>query len=379
MHITKIDVFPLEYQEPNDDNATRYVVLVRATASDGTEGWGECISQFREATFATAAMLDNGLAQLVIGRDPMDIEAIWEALRAQVWWYGNAGGIAAFAISAIDMALWDLKGKILGLPLHQLLGGKQREKLPACASTHPKASEIDAMAAELAEHIANGYKLVKVGFGKKGHANLGVEAARDIAFVKAVRQAIGPDAGFIVDIGAKMRWNVPYAVRMAQAFYEQNITWLEDPFHPNNHAAYKQLRQAVPGLMIGFGERYWNLDDYQRLLEDGVCDVILVDPGRTEGITGMQAITRLAARYNVGMDPHCWSSAIITAASIHISLCATNATILEMKPFENPMQHELVSNPISHVDGYIYAPEGPGLGVNVLESVIQKYNMKNKA
>ena len=321
-------------------------------------------------------MIDNGLAGIVSGRDRIDIETIWNALRQQVWWYGNTGGIAAFAISAIDMALWDLKGKLLNLPLHQLLGGKHQERLPVCASTHPKSSEIDAMAGELAGHIANGYQLVKVGFGKKGHANLGVSAERDTAFVRAVRDAIGPDAGFIVDIGAKMHWNIPYAVRMAKAFAESKLTWLEDVFHPDNMSAYPHLRAAVPELMIGFGERFWNLDDYHRLFEADVCDVILIDPGRTEGITGMWKIIQLAARYHVAIDAHTWSSAINTAASIHLSLCAPDAPIFEMKPFPNPMQHELVSNPIHHVDGWIYAPEGAGLGVDVLDATVQKYNLK---
>ena len=374
--IKKVDVFPLGYEEPNDDNAMRYVVLVRIEASDGVVGWGECISQFRESTHATAAMLDNGLTDLVIGRDPLDNEKIWDDLRQQVWWYGDVGGIAAFAISAIDMALWDLKGKLLNVPLYQLLGGKQSERLPVCASTHPKASEIDAMAAELAGHIANGYQLVKVGFGKKGHANLGVDPKRDIAFVKAVREAIGPDAGFIVDIGAKMRWTLPYAVKMAKAFSEHRLTWLEDPFHPHNLGAYTHLRQAVPEMMIGFGERFWNLHDYHRLLEADVCDVILVDPGRTEGVTGMHRITQLAAKYNVAMDAHTWSSAINTAASIHLSLVAARPTIFELKPIENPMQHELVTNPICHKDGWIYAPEGPGLGVEVIEKTVEKYNLR---
>src|SRR5688572_8405160 len=198
--IKKIDVFPLGYQEPNDDNAWRYIILTRLEASDGTVGWGESITQFKEATYATAALLENGLTDLLIGKDPLENEVLWNMLRGQVWWYGDVGGIAAFAISALDMALWDLKGKILGIPLYQLLGGKQQEKLPACASTHPKSAEISEMADELAVHIKNGYKLVKVGFGKKGHANLGVSANRDIEFVKTVRAAIGPDAGFIVDI-----------------------------------------------------------------------------------------------------------------------------------------------------------------------------------
>lgn len=375
MRIKKADIFPLEYPEPNDDNALRYVTLVRLESDDGTVGWGECISQFKEATLATAAMLRGGLTDSVIDQNPLDIETLWEALRGRAWWYGDAGGIAAFAISAIDMALWDLKGKILGLPLYQLLGGKLHERLPACASTHPKAHTIDAMADELAEHIQNGYQLVKVGFGKKGLANLGVDEVRDTAFVQAVRQTIGAQAGFIVDIGAKVRWDVARAVRMAQVFAEQKLTWLEDPFPPHHYSSYRHLRAAAPGLMIATGERCWTLEEYQRLLEACICDCILIDPGRTEGVTGMQKIIQLAAQYNVAMDAHSWSSAINSAASIHLSLCAKLPSIFELKPLENPMQHELVKNPISHRDGWIYAPEGPGLGVEVDEIVVRKYTM----
>jgi L-alanine-DL-glutamate epimerase-like enolase superfamily enzyme len=376
MHVKKVDVFPLAYEEPNDDDAMRYMVLVRLEASDGTVGWGECISQFLESTLATATLIENGLVDVVLNQDPLDTETLWEAMRQKVWWYGDAGGIAAFGISAVDMALWDLKGKILGVPLYQLLGGKQQERLPVCASTHPRAHTIEAMAEELAGHIANGYQLVKVGFGKKGLANLGVEEARDIAFVRAVREAIGSTAGFIVDIGAKIRWTVPYAVRMARAFAECRLTWLEDPFPPINHKGYASLRQAVPDLLLATGERLWNLEDYHRLLEANVCDIILIDPGRTEGVTGMHKITQLAAKYNVAMDAHTWSSAINTAASIHLSLCATRPTIFELKPAPNPMQHELVTNPIAHKEGWIYAPEGPGLGVDVIEDVVRKYTMK---
>src|SRR5258708_33215273 len=195
MLVKKIDVFPLGYEEPNDDNAMRYVVLVRIEASDGTVGWGECISQFYESTLATAALIENGLAALVVGQDPYDIETLWEAMRRKVWWYGDAGGIAAFGISAIDMALWDLKGKLLGLPLYQLLGGKQQDRLAACASSHPRSHTIEDMAAELARSIASGYQLVKGGFGKKGLANLGVDEARGAAFVPAVVEAIVPKAG----------------------------------------------------------------------------------------------------------------------------------------------------------------------------------------
>ena len=376
MSIKEVQVFPLKYQEPNDDNADRYVVLVRLETDSGIVGWGECISQFRPSTYATAALIENGLGDVVVGRDPLENEKIWQDLRSEVWWYGDAGGIASFAISAIDMALWDVKGKILKQPLYKLLGGKKHERLPVCASTHPKASEIDQMATELAGYIEQGYQLVKVGFGKKGHANLGVEAKRDIAFVKAVREAIGPDAGFIVDIGAKMAWDVPYAVKMAHAFAAYDLTWLEDVFHPNNMLAFVHLRQAVPEIRLGFGERFWNLNDYQRLLEADICDVILVDPGRTEGVSGMHQITQLAARHHVQMDPHSWSSALNSAASLHVSIANPNSNIFELKPLDNPMQHELVTTPIAHKGGWIYPLEGDGLGVEVNEDIVQKYLLR---
>jgi L-alanine-DL-glutamate epimerase-like enolase superfamily enzyme len=376
MKIKRVDVFPLKYEEPNDDNAVRSITLVRIEAGDGIVGWGECIAQFPESSAAVAAMLTGGLTDAVIGFDPLDIDLIIDALHQRVWWYGDVGGTAYFAISAIDMALWDLKGKILGVPLHQLLGGKRHEKLPACASTHPKLPELDAMAEELAAHVRNGYKLVKVGFGKKGYANLGVDEARDFAFVDTVRAAIGPEAGFIVDVGFKSKWDIPRAVRFAHHAAANRLTWLEDPFPPRDLAAYRTLRSAVPELPVATGERLWNLDDYRQLLEARVCDVILADPGRVEGISGMQRIVQLAAQYSIGMDAHTWSSAINTAASIHVSLCAARPTIFELKPKQNPMQHELVTTPIAQQDGYIYAPEGAGLGVEVIEKTVEKYRMK---
>jgi len=375
MAVKKVEVFPLQYPEPNDNMVLRQVTVVRLETDDGHVGWGEAITMFTPATLATTALLENGIGALVVGRDPLENEQIWRDLRREVWWYGDVGGVAAFAISALDMALWDLKGKILGQPLYKLLGGKAQERLPVCASTHPKEATIDKMAAELAAHVQNGFQLVKVGFGKKGEANLGVDAQRDIAFVKAVREAIGT-AGFIVDVGAKMFWDTPYAIRMARAFADYQLTWLEDVFHPDNLLAWQHLRAAVPEMNLGFGERCWNQNDYKRLLDADICDVILVDPGRAEGISGMHHITQLAARYHVKMDPHSWSTAMNAAASLHVAIAAPNASIFEMKPIANPMQHELVKEPIAHRAGWVYPPEKPGLGVEVIEDVVHKYHLR---
>ncbi len=376
MHIKKLDVFPLEYPEANDNMSIRYIVVVRIEASDGTVGWGECISQFREATAAITALIQNGLGEVVLDKSPYETESLWEAMREKVWWYGNVGGIAAFAISAIDMALWDLKGKLLKLNLSQMLGGQRQERLPVCASSHPKAATIDAMADELAGHIKAGFQFVKVGFGKKGHANLGVDEGRDLEFVKTVRAAIGEQAGFIVDVGAKCRWDIPRAIRSAQAMSQYNLTWLEDPFHPDNFNAYRHLRAAVPQMKIAFGERFFNVYDYRRLLEADTCDVILVDPGRAEGITGMWKVIQLAAQFNVAVDAHTWSSAINTAASLHLSLCMPLPTLFELKPTPSAMQHELVKNPVVQQDGWVTVPQGDGFGVEIIEDTLHRYAAK---
>jgi L-alanine-DL-glutamate epimerase-like enolase superfamily enzyme len=376
MHIKQVDIFPLAYTEPNDDNSQRHVVLARIQADDGTVGWGECVTIFREATYATAALLKYGLAEILIGRDAYDIRPLWDAMREKVWWYGDSGGIAALAISALDMALWDLKGKLLKQSLSQLLGGALRDRLPACASSHPRLPTIEGLADELAGHIKQGFQLVKVGFGKRGEANLGVDERRDVEFVRAAREAIGASAGFIVDVGAKIRWDVPRAIRMAEAFSESNLTWLEDPFQPTNLAAYASLRSAVPHMPIGFGERFWNVEDYRRMLLSRPCDVILVDPGRVEGVTGMQLIGEVAAQNHVSVDAHSWATGINTAASLHLSLCVPRPTIFELKPKPSVVQHELIKTPIAPVDGWVYAPEGYGLGVEVDEDVVRQLTIQ---
>ncbi len=375
MIIKKAEAFPLRYPEIIDNNNIRHIVLVRLETDTGVVGWGECVAIFRENAASVAALLRHGLLDVVRDRDPLDNITLWQEMRQRVWWYGDVGGVAGFAISAVDMALWDLKGKLLGQPLHKLLGGKKHDRLPACASIHPKGTTIEELAEEMAEYITQGYQLVKVGFGKKGTANLGFGAARDIAFARAVREAIGPDAGFIIDVGARLRWDVPYAVKMARAFAKVGLYWLEDPFHPDNLKAYHHLRAAVPELPIAFGERLFTLDAFHHILDADVCDYILVDAGRAEGITGVLQIVELAAQFNVKFNPHTYSSAVNTAAAIHIALCAERPSIFELMPLPSVMQVELATNPIRHVDGWVMAPDDPGLGVTVNEDAVRKYTM----
>src|SRR5215467_5275907 len=183
MRIAKIEAIPVSYPEPNDFNALRHLCLVKITADDGQVGWGESITQFPEANFAAKAIIE-GMAPNLIGKDPVQTETLWRQNKQQAWWYGYHGGIASYATAAIDIALWDLKGKALGRSVLDLLGGPVHERLPAIASCHAFKPSIAEMADDAAGWIGRGLHGVKVGFGKNGDAHLGYEYDRDIEFVK---------------------------------------------------------------------------------------------------------------------------------------------------------------------------------------------------
>lgn len=281
--------------------------------------------------------------------------------------------MANFAISALDIALWDLKGKAFGVPVHKLLGGKVHNRLRACASTHPSQARLEDLAQELANHAAHGYTAVKVGFGKTGEANLGTDPKRDIAYVRAVREALGDNVDFIVDLGKKTRWDYAMGVRMSREFEKYNVRWIEDPFPPANIEAYKHLRESIQ-TQIGAGEREWTPAAYKRLIDEGVADIYLVDPGRVEGITGFKKVIEMTAAANLFFNAHSWSSAINTAASLHLTATAYNYIVFELKPIvPNPMQYELVTQPIEQHGGWVDVLDGPGLGIEINEATVHKY------
>ena len=241
MRIRSVEAIPVCYPEPNDHNALRHVCLVRLRGDDGQVGWGEAVTMWPEASRATAAIID-GLAPLLVGRDPVHSDAIWRAMKDHAWWYG-VGGIASFAIAGLDIAVWDLKGKALNKPIVDLLGGAVHARLPAIASSHAAHADIDVMADEVGQWLSTGLQGVKVGFGKRGDARLGLEHDRDLAFVQAVRQTIGPTKKIMIDIGNAVRWDVATAVARVRAMEDvAGIDWIEEPLGPDDPAGYATLR-----------------------------------------------------------------------------------------------------------------------------------------
>jgi len=372
VRIVKIEPIPVAYPEPNDFNAERYLCLVKITTDDGIVGWGESITQFKEANGATAALI-NGLAEFVIGKDPLDNGAIWRGIKERYWWYGYRGGLASYALSAIDIALWDIKGKALNTSLLQLLGGAVHEKLPVIASGHAHDSSIPKMAEQAQEWMSTGMQGMKVGFGKRGNAHLGYEHDRDVEYVKQMRNAIGPDKMLMIDLGYAIKWDVATAVKRVQAFDEYNINWIEEPLGAWDPEGYRTLRDKTKCL-IAYGEREWNVDGFDQILATGTCDVFGIDPGRAEGVTGfVKAVARIESHRRQA-NAHAWSSAIVSAASLAVSFSSLAFKLFEFKPLRNPMQHELVSVPFEQKDGWIYPPsDKPGLGIEINEDVVNRY------
>ncbi len=372
MRITSVEAIPIGYPEPNDHGRTRYVCLVRITTDEGVVGWGEGAAFWEEAARATATLID-ALAEVVVGMDPLQTETIWRKLRSHSWWYGN-GGVASMAVSAIDIAVWDLKGKALGTRVLDLLGGPTKEQLPAIASGHASHADLGALAEEAAAWVSTGMHGVKVGFGKRGEARLGYEHDRDVEYIRRLREAVGPGKLIMIDLGVAIQWDVTEAVERVQAFEEHGLYWIEEPLGHWNPDGYRTLRNKTT-TRIAYGEKEFGLEGIQRLLDTGTCDVLGFDPGRAEGLTGFRhAVERVEAAMSQA-NAHAWSTAIVSAASLAISWASPACRQFEVKPIRDVAQFEFVAEPVAPVDGFMPQPQGPGLGIEILEDVVARYRI----
>ena len=369
--IARITAHPLRYAEPNNAGRIRHVTLVRIEATDGTTGWGEAITGAADVSRATRIIVEGDLRERLLGRDPLPVEAIWQELRDATYWAGN-GGIVTFAISAIDMALWDLAGRLQGQPVHALLGGRRRERVRAASSVIFDTADPAGIGRQFADLRAAGYGVLKGGWGHDLSIAFGRDADRDVAIVRTVREAVGPDAEIIVDVVAGSGWDADHAIRMAAAFEPYRLFWLEDALTEQDIAGWQRLR-AGTATPLCTGEKGWTGEHFGRLIDSGALDVIMLDPGKAEGVTGVKRVIDRAAAAGRSWNAHSWSSAINTAASLHLAAASENVLVLELKPLPSPMQHELVRDPIDMRDGWIAVRDAPGLGVEVDEQAVARY------
>jgi len=369
--IARVECFPLRYAEPNNNGKVRHVALVRIESKSGAVGWGEAISGTDDASLAMKVVMDRGFAPRLIGRDPRDVEAIWSEFRDTTYWTGN-GGIVTFAISAIDMALWDLAGRLAGLPVHRLLGGKRRDRVRAASSIIFDTGNLAALGRQFADLRARGYQVLKGGWGHDLSIAFGRDAKRDVEIVRTMREAVGEDAEIIVDVVAGSGWTASHAIKMARAFEPYRLYWLEDALTEGNHEGWKRLRAAT-ATPLCTGEKGWTIPHFRGLISTGALDILMLDPGRAEGVTGSKKVIDLAADAGLSWNAHSWSSALNTAASLHLAAASSNVLVLELKPEPSPMQNDIVTDPIEMKDGWLEVRDAPGLGVTVDEAAVKRY------
>ena len=370
--IARIEAFPVRYPEPNNDGKIRALTLVRIEDDAGQTGWGEAITGGQETSLAVELIVERRLAPLLLGADPTDVVGLWQRMRDATYWDGN-GGIVTFGVSALDMALWDLKGRIEGRSLTDMLGGPKHDRLRACASTIYHSGDLDRIAQEFGGFRDQGYTIVKGGWGHDLDIAFGRDETRDMAIARTVRAAIGPEVDMICDVVALAGWTPDHAIRMARQLDDEvGLFWLEDPLVEHDLDGYRRLREAVT-TRICTGEKGWTGDHFDRLIDSGAVDVIMIDPAKAEGVTGTWNVIRAAALAGRDWNAHSWSSALNTAASLQMAAASDNVLVMELKPLASPMQHELVRNPIDQHDGWVTPPDGPGLGVDVDEAVVRHY------
>jgi L-alanine-DL-glutamate epimerase-like enolase superfamily enzyme len=369
MTVRSVEAIPVAYPEPNDHSRQRAVCLVKITTEDGAVGWGEACAYFPEAARAAQALV-AGMAELVIGQDELHSERIWRRLKEHSWWYGTGAGLASLAIAGIDIALWDLKGKVLGRSVLDLLGGPVHDRMPAVASAHATRASIPAMVEEIQGWLAGGMQGIKVGWGKKGDAHLGFDHDRDVAFVRALREGIG-DKRLMIDLGVKNRWDVATALSRARAFEPYRLHWLEEPLGHDDPEGYRALRAGTT-LRLAYGEREWNHRGVARIVATGTVDVVGLDPGRIEGITGFLKAAEICAMHRRQANAHNFSTAIVSAASQALSFACEACRELELQPVYGPAQKDLVDRPVWHRDGWVVPPTGPGLGIEINEDLVAR-------
>ncbi|MFI3322634.1 MAG: mandelate racemase/muconate lactonizing enzyme family protein [Rikenellaceae bacterium] len=353
------------------DYASRLICVVKVTTESGLVGWGE---GYGPANIIKAGI--DFLKPLVIGKSPLDSDLIWNDMFRRSIDYARKG-ILMSAISALDVAIWDLKGKILKQPISTLLGGRFREKVQVYATGlyFTDAMEGDAnmerlLSQEALEYKEAGYSAVKMKVG------LGIE--KDVKNVAAIRKAIGNDMKLGVD--SNHAYNVREAIELSQKIEQYDIMWFEEPITPDDYAGFKELRSRV-NIPIAAGECEFRCDGFKTLLENRCVDFIQPETGTTGGITEAKRISTIANTYHVEMTPHNWGTGIIISANLHITanLQYSPGRIFDKQPLlefdrsPNRIREELITKPFAAKDGYIDVPTGYGLGIEVDEDKLNYF------
>ncbi|MCZ6728894.1 MAG: mandelate racemase/muconate lactonizing enzyme family protein, partial [SAR324 cluster bacterium] len=337
-------------------------VVVKVVTESGLVGWGE--SHHGRAPGAVAQLVNSTLRQLVLGMDATDVVGVWSKVyKFQLGSHGMGAG-TAIALSGIDQALWDIRGKAVGWPLYKLLGGTAKPVPAYAGGVSLGYQEPAALVEEARAFVEAGYKAIKL--------RLGDNPADDLARVAAVREAFGEELTILTD--ANTGYSLADARRVMPGLDECGVGWLEEPFPAHDHRAYA-VAAGYGSVPLAAGENHYTRFEFHRLIEDGVIGILQPDLSKAGGITEVLRIAAMASAWKLSINPHTSMTGINMAASIHLLAAIDNAGYFEADlSQDNLFRDELVSTPYQ-VDrtGCVTPLEGPGIGVEVDEDFLAKH------
>jgi D-galactarolactone cycloisomerase len=354
----------------------RSATLVEVITDEGVTGWGEAFAQGLEPPEIAAAAIEHALKPLLIGADPLATEVLWHRMYHATRDYGRKGSVVA-AISAVDIALWDIAGRARGEPIHKLLGGAFRDRVEPYATGFYRIKgqgEAARLAEEAVRHHEAGFRLMKVKLG------YGVED--DIACMQAICRAIqGRDVTLMID--TNHAYGRAEALRLGRALADCKLRWYEEPVVPEDLRGYVEMREKLT-MPIAGGENEHTMYGYRELFAAGAVDIAQPDLGSCGGITAARHIIALAQSHGVAVNPHVWGSAIAQAASLQLiaALPVAHHSLFAQEPvFEydrssHPFRQHLITEPILQQGGWVTIPDGPGLGVEIDRAALEKYRVR---
>ena len=350
MKIIGIETFLMHAGPPGHASwSKRNWLFVKVRTDEGITGVGEASGWPRVIETAI-----RDLTPLLVGEDPMHIEKLWQKMLLAIMGHGMTGTVGSGALSGIEMALWDIKGKALGVPLWNLLGGKMRDRVRAYA--HARSPE-------------RARELVDRGFGALKTGGL----ANPVATVDSIRKEVGPEIDLMVDIHGPPWLTTRDAIRLGKALEPYELLFYEDPVAPENIEALARVARSVD-IPIAVGERHSYTYGVRQLIEREIVDVIQPDTGRAGGLIQMKKIAAMAEAHYITVAPHDGSlGPVAEMAAVHLVSTLPNFLILEHLEDDVPQRYEVMEPQPEIVQGHILVPDRPGIGVDIVEEAIAKY------
>jgi L-alanine-DL-glutamate epimerase-like enolase superfamily enzyme len=370
MKITRVEAIHLRLPEVNERcDGSQETLIVKVHTDEGIVGVGEADSSSLVARAIIEASLSHkicrGLAECVAGQDPFEIEKLIHRMYEGSIFFGRQGAVIQ-AMSAVEIALWDIVGKATGRPVYQLLGGGFRKSFRAYASIlfGDTPAETERIGAALA---GQGYRAVKFGWGPMGQSE-----ASDLAHVRAARAGVGPDVELMVDAG--LCWDTATAIRRARQLEAFNLTWLEEPLHPDNLQGYAKLCASSP-VRIAAGEEICDVKEFQQMMDVGGIDAVQVDVTRVGGLARAKRIGWDSAERHRLCVNHSYKTGVNIAASLHFVAALPNTHYFEYCVEQGALRKHLTRQAFPVIDGNIFVPEEPGLGIELDETIVANHRV----